>query len=96
MKKFAGIDTSNDAPAGVFQRRPEALLSEGAEQSNVAITNQLLDDLFGMRDEMSKKSYAQLSDLYTNKEHYGRNMRLGMSAEEASKLVTRAFHGDKS
>ena len=94
MKKLSGIDTSHDAPRGVFQRNPEALLSEGAEQSNVAITNQMLDDLYARRDAMSKKSYAQLSSLYTNKEHYGRNTRLGMSAQEASKLVTRAFKGD--
>jgi hypothetical protein len=96
MKKIAGIDTSQDAPSGLFQRRPEALLTEGAEQSNVAITNQLLDDLFSRRDELEKKSYSQLSNLFTNKEHYGKGVRLGMSADEASKLVTRAFHGDKS
>ena len=78
----------------LFQRNPESLLSEGAEQSNVAITNQMLDDLFSRRAEMTKKSYAQLSSLYTNKEHYGRNTRLGMSASEASKMVTRAFKGE--
>ena len=79
---------------GLFQRNPEALLSEGAEQSNVAITNQMLDGLFSRRDQMAKKSYAQLSSLYTNKSHYGRNTRLGMSAGESSKLVTRAFKGE--
>ena len=89
-----GMNTDGDAPKGLFQRNPEALLSEGAEQSNVAITNQMLDDLFSRRDEMTKKSYAQLSSLYTNKEHYGRHTRLGMSAGEASKLVSRAFKGE--
>ena len=89
-----GMNTDHDAAKGLFQRNPEALLSEGAEQSNVAITNQMLDDLFSRRDEMSKKAYSQLSSLYTNKEHYGRNTRLGMSAREASKLVNRAFKGE--
>lgn len=89
-----GMNTDNDPSKGIFQRNPEALLSEGAEQSNVAITNQMLDDLFSRRDEMTKKSYSQLSSLYTNKEHYGRHTRLGMSAGEASKLVTRAFKGE--
>ena len=81
-------------PAGVFQRGPEGQLSEGAEMSNVAVTNKMLDDLFSRRDAMTKRSYSQLSSLYTNKEHYGRNTRLGMSAAEASKMVSRAFKRD--
>ena len=89
-----GMNTDNDPPRGIFQRSPEALLSEGGEASNIAITNQMLDDLFSRRDEMSRKSYSQLSSLYTNKEHYGRNTRLGMSAREASKLLTRTFKGE--
>jgi hypothetical protein len=88
------MNTDNDPKKGLFQRNPEALLSEGAEKSNVAITNQMLDGLFARRDEMTKKSYSQLNSLYTNKQHYGRNTRLGMSADEASKLVTRAFKGE--
>ena len=80
--------------AELFQRSPEALLSEGAEKSNVATTNEMLDGLFSRRDEFSKKAYSQLSSLYTNKQHYGRNTRLGMSAAEASKLVNRAFTGE--
>ena len=78
----------------LFQRSPEALLSEGAERSNVAVTNQMLDDLFSRRDVMGKKAYSQLRSLFTNKEHYGRNTRLGMSANESSKLVNRAFSGE--
>lgn len=92
MRKL-GEDLSCGPKAGVFQRNPEALLTEGAEQSNLAVTNQMMDDLFARRDEMAKKSYSQLSSLFTNKEHYGRNTRLGMSAAEASKLVNRAFNG---
>lgn len=90
MRKLSSIDTREDPSSGLFQRNPEALLTEGAENSNVQITNEMLDGLFSRRDEMAKKSYAQLSSLFTNKEHYGRNVRLGMSADEASKLITRA------
>lgn len=84
-----------DTLPGLFQRDPHSLLSEGAERSNVSAANEMLDGLFSRRDEMAKKSYSQLSSLYTNKEHYGRNTRLGMSAAEASKLVNKAFSGGR-
>ena len=74
----------------LFQRSVDGQLSEGAERLNIRHTNQLLDDLFQSRDTLSKRAFKQLSSLYTNKEHYGRNVRLGMSAQEAGKLVDRA------
>jgi hypothetical protein len=77
--------------ADLFQRGPEAQLSEHAEKMNVQHTNQLLDELFKSRDVLGERAYKQLSSLYTNKEHYGRNVRLGMSAREAGKLVDRAL-----
>jgi hypothetical protein len=74
----------------LFQRSVDGQLSEGAEKLNVRHTNQLLDELFKSRDVLGERAYKQLSSLYTNKEHYGRNVRLGMSAREAGKLVDRA------
>lgn len=73
----------------LFQR--SETLTHGAEMSNVANTNEILDDLFAKRESLAAKSYRQLSGLFTNKEHYGRNTRLGMSAREAGRLVNRAF-----
>jgi hypothetical protein len=76
--------------ADIFQRGPEAQLSEGAEKMNIRHTNHLLDDLFKSRDVLGERAYKQLDSLYTTKEHYGRNVRLGMSAREAGKIVDRA------
>ena len=75
----------------LFQRGAGGQLSEHAEKMNVHYTNQLLDDLFSSREVLGKRAFKQLSSLYTNKEHYGRNIRLGMSAREAGKLVDRAL-----
>jgi hypothetical protein len=94
IEKNSGMNTDHDCAGGLFQRNPEALLSEGAETANIANTNQMLDDLFSRRGAMAKRAYSQLSSLFTGKEHYGRNTRLGMSASEASKLTTRAFKGE--
>ena len=88
------MNTDNDPRSELFQRNPEALLSQGSEISNIVNTNQMLDDLFSRRDEMAKRAYSQLDSLYTNKEHYGRNTRLGMSAAEASKMVNKVFKGE--
>ena len=74
----------------IFQRGVDGQLSEGAEKLNIRHTNQLLDDLFNSREVLGKRAYKQLDSLYTNKEHYGRNVRLGMSAREAGKVVDRA------
>jgi hypothetical protein len=73
----------------LFQR--DHHLSHAAEMSNVANTNEILDDLFTRRDDLAARSYRQLSGLFSGKEHYGRNTRLGMSAREAGRLVNRAF-----
>jgi hypothetical protein len=73
----------------LFQR--EKGLTHAAEMSNVANTNEILDSLFTRRADLAARSYRQLSSLFSSKEHYGRNTRLGMSAGEASRLVTRAF-----
>ena len=76
-------------PGDLFQRGDK--LTQAAEQSNVANTNEVLDDLFRRRGDLAAKSYRQLSSLFSSKEHYGKNTRLGMSAAEASRMVTRAF-----
>jgi len=77
----------------LFQRRPEAQLSSAAETLNLRHTNLLLDQLFKSRDVLAERAFRQLSSLFTNKEHYGRNVRLGMSAQEASRVLKRAVEG---
>lgn len=74
----------------LFQRKPEAQLSSAAETLNLRDSNLLLDELFRSRDVLAARAYRQLASLFTNKEHYGRNVRLGVSAEQASKLLKRA------
>jgi hypothetical protein len=74
----------------LFQRKPEAQLSSAAETLNLRDTNLLLDQLFGSRDVLAERAFRQLSSLFTNREHYGRNVRLGMSAQEASRLLKAA------
>jgi hypothetical protein len=76
--------------ADLFQRKPEAQLSSAAETLNLRDTNLLLDQLFGSRDVLAERAFRQLSSLFTNREHYGRNVRLGMSAQEASRLLKAA------
>ena len=76
--------------ADLFQRKPEAQLSSAAETLNLRDTNLLLDQLFGSRDVLAERAFRQLSSLFTNREHYGRNIRLGMSAQEASRLLKAA------
>lgn len=75
--------------SNLFQR--EDKLTHAAEMSNVANTNEILDDLFRKRSDLAAKSYRQLSSLFSSKEHYGRATRLGMSAKESGRLVNRAF-----
>lgn len=74
----------------LFARPPTAQLTSAAEQLNVEETNALLDSLFNSRDVLATRAYRQLSNLFTNKDHYGRNTRLGMSAAEAGRMVSRA------
>jgi hypothetical protein len=74
----------------LFQRAPEAQLSSAAETLNLRDSNLLLDELFKSRAVLAERSYRQLASLFTNKEHYGRNVRLGVSAEQASKLLKKA------
>jgi hypothetical protein len=76
--------------ASLFQRAPEAQLTSAAETLNLRDTNLLLDQLFPSRDVLAERAYRQLSSLFTNREHYGRNVRLGMSADAASKVLKAA------
>ena len=91
-QKLGGIDISNDSEAPLRQRHTAATLSEGAEHSNVAVTNAMLEELFSHKDEMARRCEKQLKGLFKSPS-YGRNRGLGLSAAEASKLVTRAFSG---
>lgn len=79
--------------ANLFQRAPEAQLSSAAETLNLRDTNLLLDQLFPSRDVLAERAYRQLSSYFTNREHYGRNVRLGMSADAASKVLKAAVGG---
>jgi len=74
----------------LFQRNSEALLTEGAERSSVETSNGILDALYANKSKMSEMASQQLKDLYAG-DGYGRHLRLGLTADEASKLVTRAF-----
>jgi hypothetical protein len=74
----------------LFSRSPSAQLTSGAEKLNVQESNELLDRLFASRDVLATRAYRQLSSQFTNQEHYGRNVRLGMSAAEASRMVDKA------
>ena len=74
----------------LFHRGPSGQLSSAAEKLNVQHTNQLLDELFRSRSALGKKAFEQLNGLYATNDHFGRNVRLGMSAAEASKAVDRA------
>jgi len=87
------IDDSHDAPSGLSQRNPEALLSQGAELSHVENINGVLDNLFSRRAEMRALCNEQLSSLYDTKDFYGRTLSVGASASDASSLVNRAFSG---
>jgi hypothetical protein len=74
----------------LFQRKPEAMLSSAAEASNLAETNALLDTLFSNREVLATRAFRQLNSLFGTREHYGRNVRLGMSANEAGKALKRS------
>ena len=88
------FDTSNDRVGMLNQRNPEAKFTEGAEKLNVVNKQGVTDLLFANKDEMRKRSEAQLSDLFSNSDNsYGRARAVGMTAEEASKVVNRAFCG---
>jgi hypothetical protein len=63
------------------------MLSEAAEKSNVQVTNAMLDLLFYNRQLLAKRAFEQLDKNFANKIHYGRNVRLGMSADEAGKKI---------
>jgi len=90
-EKKANFSMDEDPGQGVFQRNPEAMLSQGMELSNVENTNAALSRLFDRKDEMARQSKDQLGSLFSSKDHYGRQTRLGMSADEASKVINRAF-----
>lgn len=71
----------------VFQRHANFVLSDGAEASNVVNTNALLDALFANRQILAKRAFEQLDSKFANKIHYGRNVRLGMSPDAASRIL---------
>ena len=90
FEKNSGMNTDEDPPRGVFQRNPEALMSQGVELSSVETSNGVLDGLFSKKDEMARQCKEQLGSLFSSKGE-GRTSRLGMTADEASKVVNRAF-----
>lgn len=95
MRKLA-FDTSEDPPNGLRQRNPEGVLTEGAERSNVETTNGILDGLFARKGQMQARAKAQLGDLFDNAEgSYGRARAVGMTAEQASRVVDRAFRSGR-
>lgn len=91
-----GMDTRYDRPGMLRQRNPEAAFTEGIERSNVETIQGLTDVLFANKEEMAKRTQAQLSDLMANATNsYGRARAVGMTAAEASKMVDRAFQPKK-
>ena len=94
MEKHSGMDTSQDIEHPLRQRHEAATLSEGAERVNAANINGITDELITRKPEMARRCKEQLGDLFpasTAGNSYGRARAVGMTAREASELVTRAF-----
>lgn len=88
------IQTDEDRPGMLRQRNPEAVFTEGAEKANIDNQQGLLGTLFARKDEMHRRCEDQLGGLFATSEgSYGRVRAVGMSADEASRIVTRAFKG---
>ena len=85
------MNTDRDPSGSLFQRGPEGLLSESGERSNVESANGLLERLFDKKDEMAQQASSQLDELFSTKDHYGRQRRLGVRASDAASMALRAF-----
>lgn len=92
VEKQASIDTSHDEKAGISARPPYGTLSSSAEESNVAVINNLLNQLSGHTHEMHKATEAQLSGLFGHAgSSYGRARAIGRTASEAAGPISKAF-----
>lgn len=81
-----------EVSSGLRQRNPEATLTQEGEQRNVNSIQGVVDDLFANKDKMRAACKAQLGSLFNNTSNsYGRARAVGMTAQEASGLVNRAF-----
>lgn len=86
------IRTDGDRPNELRQRGVAGAFTEGAERSNVETVQGVMDTLLANKDKMSRQAEQQLGSLFDNAENsYGRARAVGMTAAEASRLVTRAF-----
>ena len=94
QQKKAGIDVSNDAADGLMGRNPEAVWTEGVERAAVDQKQAVMEALFGHSHEMHRRAEEQLGDLFSfSGNSYGRARAIGIPAEQASRLVDRAFGG---
>lgn len=86
------IQTDEDRPGRLRGRDGAAVFTEGAEESNAQVTNGITDVLIDRKDEMKRRCSDQLGDLFANAgDSYGRARAVGMTAREASSVISRAF-----